>query len=172
MNITARIVDAIVTIPHLGKQGQDAAGNTINHCGRLTVHVYAVPAGTVDLGYHPENILLGQVDFNGFSSDKFSRSVRIVLPYGMKVVAIPVDESGAATLYQELPVCLEEVSVEGKGLEPFALSGGRVFIAAGQFAVNSDSEENRAEKLKAIIAETVVEQLKKEMQPGGLLHRR
>lgn len=140
MNISASVINAIVTIPSLGSLMRDEAGNQIRKGESLRVHILAVLPGWNHRSVLPEALLVGATTFTGYSSAAFSRSVKIILPEGHQLIAILVDSDGKATSWESLPIEIE----------------------------SGDANANQAASLTKIISQ----HLTKELQSGGLLHKR
>ncbi|WP_448309807.1 hypothetical protein [Pantoea sp. PGP6] len=163
MTIDANIVNAIVTISSLGKTVSDHAGNIIRKGESLRVHLLAVQPGWDKGSVVPETLLVGTTFFTGFSTSAYSRAVKVLLPDGYQLIALPVDSEGCAISWESLPVHIEAIE---SGNEPFKISGeGKVYIndalvkpgtttyaASVRIHVDTKKVASTADKIRAIVS--------------------
>lgn len=171
MNINARIVKAVVTLPILGTVSRDAGGNIKKHGEWYRVHIYAANPGWEKEKPVRDFLVVGVLTGGGDTTESFKRSQEVILPEGRELVALRINDDGTPASWDSLPVSIDE------GHTPFIGSEGKVFINEafinGTMAILEDiSAPEDSEKLRKLIDDAVSEGIRNSLRPGGLLHGR
>jgi len=103
MSLTYQICEVTVTLPSLGTITTDGPGNQIKHGDKCRVDLYAVKPDWRS-GSSFEGFIVGWLTFEGYCETPYSRSQKIMMPAGYKLVALMVDEYGIPTSWDSLPV--------------------------------------------------------------------
>lgn len=176
MTITARIVKAVVTLPVLGTVSRNEYGDVVKSGERYRVHVYAANPGWKDERPAPDFLVVGVMTGGGFTSEPTKRSQHVLVPEGRELVALMIDSDGAPMSFESLPIKLVALPAE---YDQFKINNGQVFIndalidGPATYHLNCGvKEKTHEEKLRDDVAALVTEQIKRMLQPGGLLHGR
>lgn len=141
MNISARIVKAIVTLPILGTVNRDDRGEVVKKAERYRIHLYAAKPGMKYEKQTHTHLLVGVMDGGAYTTEHAKRSEEVLLPYDRELLALRVDGYGVPISWDSLPV-----------------------------EVESDPDK-AAEQLRELIQKTITDRLREEAYPGGLLYK-
>lgn len=163
MNINARIVKAVVTLPILGTVSRDAGGNIKKHGESYRVNIFAANPGWKD--ETPKDLLVvGVLTGGGYASGPQKRSQQVILPEGRELVAIRMDDAGTPVSWDSLPVSIDD------GHTVFTIPDGKVYSM--EVVVNTDTKEKQHSRLAELVSSAISERIRKELLPGGLLYSR
>jgi hypothetical protein len=139
---TYTICEVTVTIPKIGIVSSDKEGNEFK-CGEIYhINLFAMRPGWSNRLSDFEGLIVGRLDFSGYSESQFSRTQKIIMPNGYELVALRVGESGRPITWESLPVLFvgDPISLKdaddtvrvrmGKihSAEPFSIRDAKVFI--------------------------------------------
>lgn len=151
MNISASIVKVIVTLPVIGTVSRNELGEVVKKGQSYRVHIYAAKPGWREGKAERDFLTVGVLTGSGYTTGPFKRSLNVILPEGMELVALNIDEDGIASSWDSLPIHIDQW---------FSLTDS--LIITGFQEVNIQD---------GMIAKAIKEHLNKELKPGGLLYK-
>lgn len=123
---TYTIREITVTIPKIGIVSSDKEGNEFK-CGEIYhINLFAMRPGWSNRLSDFEGLIVGRLDFSGYSESQFSRTQKIIMPNGYELVALRVGECGRPMSWESLPVVFSDAPLSDS--EPFTVKNGEVFI--------------------------------------------
>lgn len=176
MTTNTRIVKAIVTLPILGTVSRGERGEVVKKGESYRIHIYAAKPDWKETKSMRDMFFVGLLEGEGYTSSPFKRSLDAVLPEGRVLVALQIDEHGCHG-WDSLPIQFDQwFSGVGWNL----VKDGQVFIndALIQAATTTHAEmvigveDGGVKHLQELVSKVIKERLSKELQPGGLLHKR
>lgn len=176
MTTNTRIVKAIVTLPILGTVSRDERGEVVKKGESYRIHIYAAKPDWKETKSMRDMFFVGLLEGEGYTSSPFKQSLDAVLPEGRELVALQIDEHGCHG-WDSLPIHIDQwFSSVGWHL----VKDGQVFIndAFIQAATTTHAEmvigveDGGVKHLQELVSKVIKERLSKELQPGGLLHKR
>ncbi|WP_338506839.1 hypothetical protein VRB95_06360 [Erwinia aphidicola] len=163
MNINARIVKAVVTLPILGTVSRDAGGNIKKHGEHYRVNIFAA-----NPGWKKETLkdflVVGVLTGGGYTTESFKRSQQVILPEGRELVALRMNDDGTPASWDSLPVSIDD------GDTAFTAPDGKVYSM--EVVVNTDTKEKEDARLAELVRSVISDRIRKELLPGGLLYSR
>lgn len=123
---TYTIREVTVTIPKIGIVSSDKEGNEFK-CGEIyRINIFAVRPGLSNRFSDFEGLIVGRLDFSGYSESQFSRTQKVIMPNGYELVALRVGECGRPMTRESLPVAFSDAPLSDN--ETFTVKNGEVFI--------------------------------------------
>lgn len=163
MNINARIVKAVVTLPILGTVSRDAGGNIKKHGEHCRVNIFAANPGWKEETLK-DFLVVGVLTVGGYTTGSFKRSQQVILPEGRELVALRMNDDGTPASWDSLPVSIDD------GHTAFTAPDGKVYSM--EIGVNTDTKEKEDARLAELVSSAISERIRKELLPGGLLYSR
>ncbi|MBN1086553.1 hypothetical protein JNO12_19045 [Erwinia aphidicola] len=163
MNINARIVKAVVTLPILGTVSRDAGGNIKKHGEHYRVNIFAANPGWKEETLK-DFLVVGVLTVGGYTTGSFKRSQQVILPEGRELVALRMNDDGTPASLDSLPVSIDD------GDTAFTVPDGKVYSM--EVVVNTDTKEKEHSRLAELVSSVISDRIRKELLPGGLLYSR
>jgi len=152
---TYKIREVTVTIPKIGIVSSDKEGNEFK-CGEIYhINLFAMRPGWQTRTSDFDGLIVGRLDFSGYTESQISRTQKIIMPNGYELVALRVGECGRPMTWESLPVVFSDAPLSDS--EPFIVKNCEVFIkdavigdgivSANYYVklnVNNDSKEHAA----------------------------
>lgn len=124
---TYKIREVTVTIPKIGIVSRDAEGNEFK-CGEIYhINLFAVRPGWQTRTSDFDGLIVGRLDFSGYTESPYSRTQKIIMPNGYELVALRVSESGRPMTWESLPVISSGADFSDS--KAFTVENGEVFIS-------------------------------------------
>lgn len=152
---TYKIREVTVTIPKIGIISSDKEGNEFK-CGEIYhINLFAMRPGWQTRTSDFDGLIVGRLDFSGYTESPYSRTQKIIMPNGYELVALRVGECGRPMTWESLPVVFSDAPLSDS--EPFTVKNGEVFIKEVvigdgivsakynmKFNINNDGKEHAA----------------------------
>lgn len=152
---TYKIREVTVTIPKIGIISSDKEGNEFK-CGEIYhINLFAMRPGWQTRTSDFDGLIVGRLDFSGYTESPYSRTQKIIMPNGYELVALRVGECGRPMIWESLPVVFSDAPLSDS--EPFTVKNGEVFIKEVvigdgivsakynmKFNINNDGKEHAA----------------------------
>lgn len=123
---TYKIREVTVTIPKIGIVSSDKEGNEFK-CGEIYhINLFAMRPGWQTRTSDFDGLIVGRLDFSGYTESPYSRTQKIIMPNGYELVALRVGECGRPMTWESLPVVFSDAPLSDS--EPFNVKNGEVFI--------------------------------------------
>nr|WP_223239772.1 DUF1983 domain-containing protein [Enterobacter sp. E12] len=123
---TYKIREVTVTIPKIGIVSSDKEGNEFK-CGEIyRINLFAMRPGWQTRTSDFDGLIVGRLDFSGYTESQCSRTQKIIMPNGYELVALRVGECGRPMTRESLPVVFSDAPLSDS--EPFAVKNGEVSI--------------------------------------------
>lgn len=151
MNISASIVKVIVTLPVIGTVSRNEPREVVKKGQSYRVHIYAAKPGLREGKVERDFLTVGVLTGAGYTTGPFKRLLNVFLPEGMELVALNINEDGIASSWDSLPIHIDQW-----------------FSPTGSMIITGFQEVNIQD---GMLAKAIIEQLKKELKPGGLLYK-
>lgn len=152
---TYKIREVTVTIPKIGIVSSDKEGNEFK-CGEIYhINLFAMRPGWQTRTSDFDGLIVGRLDFSGYTESPYSRTQKIIMPNGYELVALRVGECGRPMTWESLPVVFSDAPLSDS--EPFTVKNDEVFIKEVRigngiasvrynmkFNINNDGKEHAA----------------------------
>lgn len=152
---TYKIREVTVTIPKIGIVSSDKEGNEFK-CGEIYhINLFAMRPGWQTRTSDFDGLIVGRLDFSGYTESPYSRTQKIIMPNGYELVALRVGECGRPMTWESLPVVFSDAPLSDS--EPLTVKNGEVFIKEVvigdgivsarynmKFNINNDGKEHAA----------------------------
>ncbi|EQB4828881.1 phage tail tip fiber protein [Enterobacter hormaechei] len=152
---TYKIREVTVTIPKIGIVSSDKEGNEFK-CGEIYhINLFAMRPGWQTKTSDFDGLIVGRLDFSGYTESPYSRTQKIIMPNGYELVALRVGECGRPMTWESLPVVFSDAPLSDS--EPLTVKNGEVFIKEVvigdgivsarynmKFNINNDGKEHAA----------------------------
>ncbi|WP_308472612.1 phage tail tip fiber protein, partial [Neisseria gonorrhoeae] len=152
---TYKIREVTVTIPKIGIISSDKEGNEFK-CGEIYhINLFAMRPGWQTRSSDFDGLIVGRLDFSGYTESPYSRTQKIIMPNGYELVALRVGECGRPMTWESLPVVFSDAPLSDS--EPFTVKNDEVFIKEVRigngiasvrynmkFNINNDGKEHAA----------------------------
>lgn len=123
---TYKIREVTVTIPKIGIVSSDKEGNEFK-CGEIYhINLFAMRPGWQTRTSDFDGLIVGRLDFSGYTESPYSRTQKIIMPNGYELVALRVGECGRPMIWESLPVVFSDAPLSDS--EPFNVKNGEVYI--------------------------------------------
>lgn len=176
MTTNTRIVKAIVTLPILGTVSRDERGEVVKKGESYRINIYAAKPDWKETKSMRDMFLVGLLEGEGYTSSPSKQSLNVVLPEGRVLVAFMLDEHGCHD-WDSLPIQFD-LWFSNMG---WSLAKNGQFFTEGSLIqdgsithadINVSVEYEEQKNLQELVSKVIKERLNKELQPGGLLHKR
>lgn len=123
---TYKIREVTVTIPKIGIVSSDKEGNEFK-CGEIYhINLFAMRPGWQTRTSDFDGLIVGRLDFSGYTESPYSRTQKIIMPNGYELVALRVGECGRPMTWESLPVVFSDAPLSDS--EPLTVKNDEVFI--------------------------------------------
>jgi hypothetical protein len=141
----------------------DAEGNEFK-CGEIYhVNIFAVRPEWRSGFSEFKGLIVGRLDFSGYTESQCSRTQKIIVPNGYELVALRVSENGRPMTWESLPVIFSANCLPDS--EPLTVKYGEVFINNATISVGTLPEN----ELRKTVDEWIREMIRLHCQPGGTI---
>lgn len=176
MKSTYQMMNALVTLPPIGKAVKDGSSNTRISGGEVRVKICAVDPGWTQFTFRdflPEPIVLSDFSRGGYSDKPWVAGQEIMVPDGYLIIAMLVDDNGKSLKDELLPISLEELPnndwARNKSASHDSPSTSGVDSNIEVVIQNALSNEVTASELRKIIDKSIEESIRLNCRPGGVI---